>query len=614
MGNLKPERAAWLRLLALGLLVFGLLRVASLVLAEPVVGFANQYDMQRSSACLGLWPEAVPIGAATPAAPQPWYVVGTTRPDECYPSSQVAVAWLALQVSSAFEASSRSEGRRVSLRWIGGIGLLIWLIGSLLVARMFWSRPGMLIAHALLSALLIADPFNTLYLNTLYTEFPALLGAYFASAIILSLFVQAEAPTQRLFALVLCLLLLGASRVQHLALPIALGIFAMLALWRSVQWRSRALIVLVACCALVVGAQVSQQTRFAAISRANLADTVLGAAMPAANPERLALALGLPAECAEHAYSTWYRQHGVDVFAVCPALAEVSRLRLLIHSLREPEILARMLARGLLMSQHLRLGYLGERAGGDFTEVGSEDQPLWFSVANALNALPASWFLIACGFTLGLIPAFWLAVLWPRRAISEPIGVDSVAIALCAHLFALTLMSSVFGDGYSEVGRHMHLGLNALLALWLLLPVWFWQRRGRLNAPWRAGPIAAGAVLASALALAIIATQRLPLAFGVLGTPAQALPVQGTIELRGWALDRFPIQRLYAQVDDGVEWPLSRSRHPGLERVFPYLDEAAMGGFSGSIDAGRLHGGRYLQVFAVDALGRPVLIERRRIR
>ncbi len=613
MGNLKPERAVWLRLLALGLLVFGLLRVATLVLAEPVVGFANQYDMQRSSACLGLWPEAVPIGAATPAAPQPWYVVGTTRPDECYPSSQVAVAWLALQVSSVFEASSRSEGRRVSLRWIGGTGLLIWLIGSLLVARMFWPRPGVQIAHALLSALLIADPFNTLYLNTLYTEFPALLGAYFASAIILSLFVQAEAPARRLLALVLCLLLLGASRVQHLALPILLSVFAMLALWRSVQWRSRALIGLAVGCALIIGAQASQQSRFTGIARANLADTVLGAAMPAANPERLALALGLPVECAEHAYSTWYRQHGVDVFVACPALSDVSRLRLLLYSLREPAILARMLGRGLLMSQHLRLGYIGERAGGDFIEVGSADQPLWFSVAAALNALPAHGFLIACGFALGLIPAFWLVVLWPRRASSELIGVDTVAIALCAHLFALTLLSSVFGDGYSEVGRHMHLGLNALLVLTALLPVWIWRRRTRWRMPWPTAAIAAGVVLVSSLTLAIITSLRLPLAFGVLGTPAQALPVQGMIELRGWALDRFPIQRLYAQVDDGVEWPLSRSRHPGLERVFPYLDEAALGGFSGSIDAARVQGGRYLQIFAVDALGKPVLIERRRI-
>jgi hypothetical protein len=614
MRDLIHERRGLIRVLALGLVVFGLLRIASLVLAEPVVGFANQYDMHRSSACLGLWPDAVLIGMATPAAPQPHYRRSAARPAECYPSSQVAVAWLGMQAGQFSGTTGEDAAARISLHWIGVAGLLCWMLAALLIAWMFWSQPLLLLGHGVCSALLIADPFNTLYLNTLYTEFPAVLAAYGAVAVIVSLWVQVTAPAWRLLALVLCLLILGASRVQHLALPIMLSVFALLALMRHPEWRRRSALVLLACCTLIVLAQVSQQRRFAPIARANIADTVLGAAMPAADPERLTQALGLPAGCAEHAYATWYRQHGVDVFAECPQLAEVSRLRLLVLSLRDPEIIARMLLRGLLMSQHLRLGYLGERAGGDFISIGPRDHPLWFSVAGAVNALPATVFLIASCAALGLIPTFWLFLIWRRPGANAPMGADSLVITVCAHLFALTLLSSVFGDGYSEVGRHLHLGLNALLVLWVLLPLWLWRRRARWRTPWLGAQIASALVLTACSLMAVVASLRLPLAFGVLGMPAQALPSTGMIELRGWALDRFAIQRLYAQIDDGAELPLARSPHPRLDKVFPYLDEAALGGFHGSLDAAQLRGGDYLQIFAVDAGGRPVLIERRRIR
>lgn len=612
---MSPAHPAW-RLSALLLLVLACARVASLVFAEPVAGYANQYDMHRSSACIGLWPDAVPIAQATPDAPRAVYRIQPAQPAQCYPSTQVAIGWLALVADRALDGLRGSDTDRMSLRAIGAIGLVGWALGTLLMAWMLWAQPRALFGHGLASALLIADPFNTLYLNTLYTEFPALCALYFGGGVVLSLWLDANAPARRLWALALCLVLLGLARVQHLLLPAVLAVFALMALWRAGAALLRPALLLAFCCVLVVGVQALQQQRFATIARANVADTVLGAALPAGDPETIAQSLGLDARCADLAYSTWYRQHGVDVFAECPALAQVSRLRLLAVTLREPSVIARMLLRGVLMSQNLRLGYLGERGGAAFAVVGAADSPLWVSIADLVNALPALLFLWLALALLGTVPMFWLTLIAQRRAAMISMGADSLLMVICAHVLAIALLSSVFGDGYSEVARHLHLGLNALLIAVCLLPVWLLQRwpLALVRASWRSVPMLPALLLLAWLGVVAYVLLRLPLAFGVLSTPSGVVPRSGSIELRGWALDARPIQRLSARVDGRALVALAPVHHPGLDRVFPYLATADQEGFVATIDAAMLTGGRFLEIVAIDAAGREVLIERRRLR
>ncbi len=610
------ENSRGWRWIAVVLLLFAFVRMASLVLAQPMAGYANQYDMHRSSACLGLWPEDVPIAQATPEAPHSLYRAAPALPSECYPSTQVAIAFLAVMADSVLDSVRGSDSERMSLRVVGLIGLLMWALGAALVAWMFWRQPALLIGHALASTWLIADPFNTLYLNTLYTEFPALCAAYFAAAIVLSLWLDVDAPYRRLVGLAVCLLLLGLSRVQHLVLPLVLAVFAILALWRAGAPWWRPALLLLGCCCIVVAWQSSQQHRFEGIARANLADSVLGAAMPAGNPERIASALGMGARCADLAYSTWYRQHGVDVFTECPQLAQVSRLRLLSVTLRDPSVFARMMLRGVLMSQNLRLGYLGERAGLPFASVSKTDSWLWFSVADDVNRVPALWFLWSATSVLAAVPMFWFAVARRRRAGIADMRADTLAIVVCAHVLAFTALSSVFGDGYSEVGRHLHLGLNALLVALGVLPIWLLRRclPGPLRTLCARDAALPAMVMLVWLVVMTVAVLQLPLAFGVLGAPAGAVPPTGSIELRGWALDLRPIERVIARVDGQDLVTLVPVHHASLDRVFPYLPGSDRGGFTGNIDAEAMAGGRFLEIVAIDAAGRDVLIERRRLR
>jgi hypothetical protein len=84
-----PERTRFATLLAFVLISIGALRVFAVVGATPLLGYANQFDMRRISACVGLWPDLPPAARlqAHPEAPIARYVRAERRPDECYWSS-----------------------------------------------------------------------------------------------------------------------------------------------------------------------------------------------------------------------------------------------------------------------------------------------------------------------------------------------------------------------------------------------------------------------------------------------------------------------------------------------------------------------------------------------
>ena len=101
---MMPERSrAVARLAALLLLALGAWRIAVIVAASPMLGYANQFDMGRTSACFGLWPD-LPEPAryeAHPQAPIARYVRGEQRPAECYRSSELAFVAAALAIAAA---------------------------------------------------------------------------------------------------------------------------------------------------------------------------------------------------------------------------------------------------------------------------------------------------------------------------------------------------------------------------------------------------------------------------------------------------------------------------------------------------------------------------------
>jgi hypothetical protein len=222
---------AWVLVLA------GIARAALLVAHEPLAGYANQYDMIRSSACIGLYPDLPRPQRfqANSAAPVPRYTSDARRPDLCYPSTEVAVAWLAGSVSQAILGSQAMPLRNVGLAKLG-----LLAAAALILA---WSLQGHRVAaivHGLVFALVMSDPVVTLWMNSLYTEFMALWSLYAAIGALLALALGCRARHVVSALLLVALAALAFSREQFALFPIALALLAGPWLW----FRSRRLAIM----------------------------------------------------------------------------------------------------------------------------------------------------------------------------------------------------------------------------------------------------------------------------------------------------------------------------------------------------------------------------------
>src|SRR5579862_1724141 len=167
-------------LLCLALLALGAVRMGWLVAHQPVLGYANQFDTGRTSACLGLWPDipAPDRYAAHRAAPFARYVEGERRPDECYISSEIAFAALAMTAWKLAAQQGLASGESMDLRFIGITKALALFVLALIFTVALSERQSWMVLHALLFAVVLCDPTVTLWMNSLYTEFGAVFFAY----------------------------------------------------------------------------------------------------------------------------------------------------------------------------------------------------------------------------------------------------------------------------------------------------------------------------------------------------------------------------------------------------------------------------------------------------
>lgn len=470
-GHLSLPSASgsrWWRWLAWLLLALAALRLGQVLLHQPLAGYANQYDQVRAHACLGLWPVGAEPGASTPVAPLPLLRAGPFDPVNCHRTTDVLLAQLAFfgPRTGAWLAGVPAAEFTVSLRWPGVLKALLLAALVWLCDRLLREQPRARLLHALGVALVLSDPLNSLYLHSLYTEFGALLGTY---ALLAGLYGLTRAQGGRLALLLLGwgALALALSRFQHLPVLLAL---AALALWPEgppgAPRRLRA-VLLGSALALGIASHHDAQLRLPNIPAANRADTLFGALLPASSdPQGLVARLGLPAACADLGGSNWYLPRGHDLQAACPAAFRVSHARIAWALLAEPLTALRALAIAVPQSTAWRLNYVGELAG----EVQQRAPVYSLSDAFAGGPLGLHWLFWCLPLLAGLLA---LPACLRRR--SDPLPLLQLG---CALTVAGGWAASVFGDGYSELPRHLHLAVNAGLLGWLLwLAAWFGRDR-----------------------------------------------------------------------------------------------------------------------------------------
>src|SRR5205823_6809117 len=145
---MMPERKRIVALVALALIVLGAWRVVAVVSATPMLGYANQFDMRRISACVGLWP-AIAVSErllAHPEAPIARYVRGERRPDECYISTELVFVAGAVAIAAI-------SGGSIDLRVLGAMKATALLLAALSLHVLLSRQPARALVHGLVFAL-----------------------------------------------------------------------------------------------------------------------------------------------------------------------------------------------------------------------------------------------------------------------------------------------------------------------------------------------------------------------------------------------------------------------------------------------------------------------------
>ncbi|MGA8276590.1 MAG: hypothetical protein WB784_00105 [Rhodanobacteraceae bacterium] len=459
-GRGSVERRIWLIFAVLWLL--GVLRLAAVWAHNPLIAYANSYDETRYTSCFHLYPDRpaeVPPQQNSPGAPFDHYRFIATNDPMCYWSSELVFQGATITIYKIGALLGASGAH--SVRWIGllRIAALFWLSVAFSLA---WVRRGQTraaIANAALLPLVFADPGNTLYLNTFYAEWTALLAAY-ALISLIALWRGAHATRVRFVLLALAGFVLASSKIQHLLLPFALGVIVLIFEWfewRRVTWRSMALLIggLAGLCFQFVQMQ-RDNAMMAAIRQYNAADVVFTGLVPfAQQPRALLAAHGIDPSCARFRGRDAWQLPGLPD-RECQGLANFSRAEELTILLRHPTIAARLAWHGARALDPWIASNIGHVAGGDFAKFPA-GMP---SIGNALHASrPLQRMLLALPFVA--LAVLILRPRWRPRLFEYAMLISTLMI--------VTFVVTVFGDGLADTAKQGHLIINAALAF-LLAP------------------------------------------------------------------------------------------------------------------------------------------------
>jgi len=326
----------------------------------------------------------------------------------------------------------------------------------------------------------------------------------------------------------------------------------------------------------------------------------------------------LPQTCEPLVGATAFRRRGEDVARICPEVQSLGIGAFLPLAVEEPRTLAVALARALAPGQNAFTGYLGFVAGmpyGRFEQLPVWSRSLWEPLFVHLRARHYA-VLVAFAACIGALSTLAYAGLAFRRPRGAGFSM-AFYVALLALCYAYALTTSVLGDGFADIGKHLGLGSMALAA-GLLAVVGWWLATWRADAT-RATRVATNAIalIAAAGAVPLVAAYRdLPLGMGVIDQPGETRPAPDeAVDVRGWALDPYGVRSVEARVGAARFPAQDNLAYPEVARVFPNFARAERSGFSVRVPAGALTPeAPDLRIVVTNTLGHETEVDRRRMR
>lgn len=580
-SDLKVFRAGgrWLRshpLAALSVIFIWIAatRIFYIVLHDPMLGYGNQFDMGRTAACLNLWPN-LPAGPGDIAyfdAPIEKHRLIKIASQSCYPSAEVLLDQLAITLDGIrrhFAADAL-----VDMRAIGLLKALLLVVAACVAHNALRADPRIALLHATTFMLVMADPVLTLYLNTLYGEFVAAFGAYAAIVGMAAITLNRRWTSSTILLFLSGIASLAFSRLQHVLLPLFfMALLAALTIFGTPprRWLRDhvatcwviALLCVMSIASIVINARfMAANPIFYEVNRNNM---LFGAVLPAtAEPNRVVAALGLPSSCAALAYSDFFRKASRGQSGACPEALAISPFRMLAPFAYEPMAMFTLVGRGILRTSAWRMPYVGEVASAVLERV----PPGPLLIAESVDSVSRSmgyvghvifWVVpVVNGFIAGL----WLLTLslrtksdsTPDRHVDRSICAGQVVIFSLSVLITSAWVTSLFGDGYSELTRHVHLGLLAALASWVLLMGSIILQR-RLTWSLRA-------ILCAAFVIAAIVglLTMIPVAFGQLAEPLDDASLSTSAPLSGFVIS--PRRVVAVEIEQQGRLPIRTSVKP----------------------------------------------------
>ena len=473
LPGIRNNRLLWIAF-SLLLCALGTLRMARLVFHEPLLAYANNYDMIRIQACHDIWsvlPEIKP-GMNSPEAPLLAFKFDhTLNLGPCFPSSELLFTGLSVGLihSNLFYSTDEPFSIRV-FGIVRGLSLAVLavLVSGYLLAKKHTTAA---LLNSLIYAAVLTDPANMLYLSTFYTEFSALFFLYL-SIVLLFLIETWSGRFYPSLGLGICLLLLGLSKPQHALLPV--GLLACLVVVNLRDLCSIRTTLSMGILAITFlgffQAQNLGHTRYSNQMVANATNVYLGAVLPSASdPYAAAANLGLPRHCVDHAGDNWYTP-GLQDNHPCPEVVEVPRLRIFSLIAMDPTVVVNMTSTGL---QFIRpwISDLGQVEGQIFGKV----MDYVFSLSAWLDK-PGEQVTIAVFFLpiLALLGGIVALFCKPSDRVRRFLLMEFMLISSLYMIF----YSALLGDGFADLSKHAHLLFSVYLS-WVLITLagvgaWIW--------------------------------------------------------------------------------------------------------------------------------------------
>ena len=447
------------------LLAGGFTRLVIVVSHRPMFGFANNYDFIKISSTVGLWADepGLDMYESHPSAPLRHFRSHSTRESERrYLSSELLAVFAAIPVADTWNRIVANPSNSFDLRILGITKAVMFLaIGAGLGLLFFKRSPAMGVVSAIIFAVLICDPINSLYFNTLYFEDAALLFSYAAVGLGVYLVLNGRSRVGLLVAFCIALLLAALSKMPHAGLALAIAFAFCIARLGALRSQSRrgagkelAVVLLTGLLSLWLGIVHNRSPSLRSMVFAAATDSWFGMALPALkDPSATVRSLSLPPACDELIGKNWYTP-GMHPHR-CPEVLGLTRLQMISVLLQQPKALGRVLVTAIPLTRPFS-PYYGEIEGENFGKV--KNAGLAFASLGAVFeqlALPLYAALYLLSMAAALIAIF--SLLAGERAPSVSLSLFLTAVWTSSFLAAL------LGDGYVDLARHFHIGQNALV-------------------------------------------------------------------------------------------------------------------------------------------------------